>query len=140
MKIVRFQAEHLEGLLLQPAQTAMARYMSQTYGAVLERTGCAFTAIKDGRILGCAGIETIWSERGIAWSLLGEIAASEMPAVHRRVSEFLDSQCLRRIEMTVDAEHTAGHRWAGMLGFHHEGRLRAYTPDGRDCDLYARIK
>ncbi len=140
MRILRFQAEHLSGLQLQSAQRDMARYMSQAYGAALEQAGNAFTAIKDGRVLGCAGVERVWPDRGIAWSLLGAISPSEMLAVHRRVAGFLDDQALRRIEMTVDAAHAPGHRWARMLGFQFEGTLRAFTPDGRDCALYARIK
>lgn len=140
MKIVTFQAEHLNGLRLQPAQQDMAWYMSQAYGAALAHSGNGFSAIKGNRVLGCAGLELIWANRGIAWSLLGELTAIEMLAIHRRVSEFLDDQSLRRIEMTVDSGHAPGHRWAGMLGFQHEGKLQAYTPDGRDCDLYARIK
>ncbi len=140
MKVIDFQAEHLENLVLQPAQSDMARYMSHSYGTALAQSGNAFTAIKSGRVLGCAGVEVIWSNRGVAWSLLGKITAPEMLGVHRRVLDFLNKQSLQRIEMTVDAAHTAGHRWARMLGFQHEGRLRAYTPEGRTCDLYARIK
>ncbi|TQV80771.1 GNAT family acetyltransferase [Denitrobaculum tricleocarpae] len=140
MKIIGFRAEHLENLTLQPAQSDMARYMSQSYGTALAQSGNAFTAIKGGRVLGCAGVELIWANRGIAWSLLGKMTGPEMLGIHRRVSEFLNKQSLRRIEMTVDAAHTAGHRWARMLGFQLEGRLQAYTPEGRDCDLYARIK
>ncbi len=139
MNVVSFEAQHLEGLRLQSAQRDMTRYMSQTYGTTLARSGNAFSAIKGRRILGCAGVEVIWANRGIAWSLLGDLTPSEMLAVHRRVSAFLDDQSLRRIEMTVDSGHAPGHRWAGMLGFKHEGKLQAYTPDGRDCDLYARI-
>lgn len=140
MKIVSFEAAHLNGLRLQPAQRDMARYMSQTYGAALAQSGDAFSAIKGRRVLGCAGIELIWENRGIAWSLLGDVTATEMLAIHRRVAAFLEGQPLRRIEMTVDCGHAPGHRWARMLGFQHEGKLQAYTPDGRDCDLYARIK
>ena len=140
MNFVRFEAEHLQQLVLQPAQSDMVSYMSQSYGTALAQAGNAFTAIKKNQVIGCAGVELIWPNRGIAWSLLGKISGAEMLAVHRRVSKFLDRQSLRRIEMTVDAGHRPGHRWARMLGFQHEGRLQAYTPDGRDCDLYARIQ
>lgn len=140
MNFVRFEAEHLDELVLQSAQRDMASYMSRGYGIALAQAGNALTALEQNRVIGCAGVELIWPNRGIAWSLLGEISASEMLAVHRRVSAFLNEQSLRRIEMTVDASHMPAHRWARMLGFQHEGRLQAYTPEGRDCDLYARIK
>ena len=140
MKVVPFRAEHLEGLVLQSAQKDMSGYLSRDYGAGLEHTGQAFTAIRDGQILGCAGVETIWANRGIAWSLLGQVTPFELLGIHRHVSAFLESLSLRRIEMTVDARHGSGRRWAVMLGFQREGTLRAYTPDGRDCHLYSRIK
>ncbi|WP_282609470.1 hypothetical protein [Pelagibius sp. Alg239-R121] len=139
MKILRFQAGHLDGLILQSAQQDMADYMSRDYGVRLAQAGDAFTAIKDGRVLGCAGVERVWCNRGVAWSLLGRISAYEFLAVHRCVAAFLKGLPLRRVEMTVDSLHAPGHRWASLLGFQHEGTLRAYTPDGRDCDLYARI-
>jgi hypothetical protein len=140
MKIVRFQAGHLEALELQAAQRDMARYLSREYGEKLEQAGVAFSAVKAGRILGCAGVETIWAGRGVAWSLLGCLTPVEFLGVHRRVCRFLEELDMRRIEMTVDTTHEAGHRWAIMLGFQHEGTLKAYTPDGRNCDLYARTK
>ncbi len=139
MRIVPFRAAHLECLVLQEAQRGMTSYLSPDYGRVLEQAGQAFTAVKDGLVLGCAGIEVVWGNRGVAWSLLGPITPFELLGIHRHVMAFLESGQLRRIEMTVDAGHIAGQRWASMLGFQFEGTLRAYTPDGRDCHLYARI-
>jgi RimJ/RimL family protein N-acetyltransferase len=46
----------------------------------------------------------------------------------------------RRIQATTDPEFGPGQRWLLMLGFVQEGRLRAYTPDGRDQLMYARIR
>lgn len=140
MMIVPFQAEHLEGLNLQPAQQSMRDYLSSDYGLMLEQAGQAFSAVTEERVLACAGVECVWSNRGVAWSLLGAIGPAELLHIHRQVAAFLEEQQLRRIEMTVDAGHAQGHRWALMLNFQFEGILRAYTPDGRDCHLYARIK
>lgn len=140
MRVVPFQAAHLEGLSLQTAQQDMQRYLSVEYGLALEQDGQAFSALSGHRVLGCAGVETVWKNRGVAWSLLGQISPAELLGVHRKVMAFLESQRLRRIEMAVDAAHMPGQRWASMLGFQFEGTLRAYTPDGRDCHLYARIR
>lgn len=139
MKIVPFRAEHLEALVLQKAQRNMESYLTSDYGLILERAGQAFSAINGSRVIGCAGVEVLWRNRGVAWSLLGQITPVELLSVHRQVSTFLERQHLRRIEMMVDARHLPGQRWASMLGFQFEGTLRAYTPDGRDCHLYARI-
>jgi hypothetical protein len=45
----------------------------------------------------------------------------------------------KRIETSVATDFEQGHRWAQMLGFKNEGTMRCFTPQGMDCDLYARI-
>jgi hypothetical protein len=64
-----------------------------------------------------------------------------MVQVHRATQRMLTATTIRRIEAHVDCNYAAGHRWVAMLGFVKEGGpMRAFTPDGRDCDLYARVK
>ena len=56
------------------------------------------------------------------------------------MARFLDMHGTRRVEATVDSGFMAAHRLMLMLGFKREGRMIAYLPDGRDCDLYARVR
>jgi hypothetical protein len=53
----------------------------------------------------------------------------------------MDGLGFRRLEMAVDAEFTAGLRWARMLGFTCETPepMKAYTPAGRACYQFARV-
>lgn len=141
MQLVPMQAGHLAALQLQPAQAELAPLLGAPgYGETLAAAGPAFAGLVDGTVVGCAGLVLLTQERGHAWALLGPVAPPIFPAVHRAVAAFLAGQNVRRIETAVDSDFAAGHRWAGMLGFAREGRMRAYGPGGRDADLYARIR
>jgi RimJ/RimL family protein N-acetyltransferase len=140
VKIVRFRPEHLARLRLQPAQDGFTQYLSDLqYGRALANDW-AFTGMVGDRIIACAGAVEVWPGRAALWSLLAEDAGRHFVSLHRAVTGFLIAAPWRRMEATVDVDFEAGQRWVRMLGFEHEGRLRGYTPDGRDQDLFAKVK
>lgn len=101
----------------------------------------SFTLVKDGIVLGCAGLIPIWEGRAAAWLILSDaVHHKEMRHVHVEVMRFLEMAPYRRIETTVDSVFKQAHRWAMMLGFKLEGKMKSYDPTGRDCWLYARVK
>ena len=63
-----------------------------------------------------------------------------MQSVGSTRCRIVDGCGIRRIEAAVDAEYTISQRWHELMSFQREGRMRAYTPDGRDAYLYARIR
>jgi len=138
MQVVALEPAHLAALSLQDAQAVLAPLVTEPgYAEMLIAAGPAFAGLARGRVVGCAGIVMLSAGRAHAWALLGPVCP--LVAVHRAVADFLDGQRLRRIETAVDSDFAAGHRWAEMLGFAREGRMRAYGLDGRDADLYARV-
>lgn len=141
MRIEPFKPEHLTELLLQPSQAVMQPVLAQQdYGQMLYKAGPAYAAIIDDKVVACLGIIPQWEGRAIAWGLVGSEAGKAFYGIHKAVKKFLDLQDYRRIETAVSTDFEQGHRWAQLLGFKNEGTMRAYTPDGRDCDLYARLK
>ena len=141
MNIIPYKAEHLNSLLLQPAQAEVRRYFGNPdYGKMLELPGMAFTAEEDGRVLGMAGVQPRWEGRAEAWALLSGDLKRNFVRIHRAVLHFLDTTDIRRIETAVDANFDDGLVWADMLGFKNEGLMRCYTPEGRDCYRFARVK
>ena len=141
MKIEAFHPDHLASMLLQPAQEAMRAVLSDpSYGESLRQSGPCYSAVVDGVVIACAGLIPQWPGRAVAWALISGSAGSQFVGVHRAVRRALDVHQFRRIETGVTSEFDAGHRWVRMLGFEREGRMRAYTPDGRDCDLYALVR
>jgi hypothetical protein len=101
----------------------------------------AYTALDGDEILACAGVIEVAPGRAAAWAYISQDVGRRMRGVTRAVKGFLQMSQFRRIEMDVDCEFPQAHRWARMLGFEMEcERRRSFTPDGRDCALYAMVR
>lgn len=144
MLIAKFKPEHLTGLALQDAQLHLSRELTTPgFGDTLAQSGFAFTALLEGRVLAVAGVLPVWENRAVAWALLAQGAGQHFLPLHRAVHGFLKQTPFVRVEAFVDADFGAGHRWMRMLGFVNEtphAPMRKYTPDGRDCFLFSRVK
>lgn len=108
--------------------------------AALAAKGRAFTLRADGRVLAIMGVMEVHRQAATAWALIGRGCWGHMGAMTRICRDYLDDQPHRRIDMLVRAGFAAGHRWAGRLGFEREAVLRAWTPDGEDMVMHARIR
>lgn len=106
----------------------------------LSEAGLAWTGEHEGVILGIAGLLPQWENRALAWTLISDEAGPHFRCIHKAVKRMLDVSEFRRIEATVDVGFDAGQRWMNLLGFEHEGLMRAYRPDGADMHLYARVR
>lgn len=136
-----FRPEHLRSLRIQPAQEGFAAMiLDEKYATELAEAGPAFTMMDGDQVIAVAGCVPQHEHRAVAWALLSKADPKTFLRLHRSVARYLAVAPWRRIEMIVDCSFTAGHRWAHALGFHREGTMLAYTPDGRDCDMYARIR
>lgn len=142
MHIVPFKAEHVHGINLQVAQALLEDTLSPTHAKMLEtHSEVAYSAIDGDTVIASAGIVEQWKGRGLCWALLaGDIGASRFVRVSRAVRRAVDVAQWRRLEMQVDAEHVAAMRWAELLGFEVESKLRSFLPDGRDAFMYVRIR
>lgn len=140
MKVVPYQPEHLKSLLLQPGQSRARPYLERADYATALVMPTSFTALEGDRVLACAGVIPLWQGRGEAWALMGSDLRRHFLCIHRATLRFLEACGLQRVEAAVDAEFCEAVEWIEMLGFKHEGPLRKYTPDGRDCIRYARVR
>lgn len=137
----RLRPAHVTEIHLQPAQQLVQAVLSPEYAEQLvAQPGVAWAALLDGQTLACAGMTEVGPQRAIAWALFSEAALRHFGPIHRATRQILAEVPWRRVEMAVDAQHVAAIRWAERLGFAREGLMRAYTADGRDCFLYARVK
>lgn len=143
LEFVPFRPEHLALLRLQAAQAYLQPLLARPDYAAALAGPYTWSGVVDGRVIGCAGILAQWPGRAIAWALLSrELTARHFLHAHHKVAAVMKAAHragARRIETTVDAGFDAGHRWARALGFAPEGLMRAYSPEGRDHVLYARI-
>lgn len=140
MHVIPFEPSHLRALVLQDAQGWMKPMLSADYGEWLKKSGPCFTLANDGDVFACCGLVNMWENRAQAWALLSDDAGKYFVRIFRAMSAFLDLQDTRRIEATVDENFQQGHRLMSMLGFQHEGVMRAYLPDGRNCAMYGRVR
>ena len=141
MILERLTPSHIMAINLQPAQQFALGLLTPEYASqIVEQRGVGWTAMHEGRPIACAGIVEAWEGRGLAWALFSEQALRHFTSIHRAARNVLADAPWRRIEMTVDATHEQGIRWAQRLGFEQEGLMRSYTRDGRDCYLFARLK
>lgn len=104
--------------------------------------GQSWTALYGARPVACGGLVEQWSGRAYAWSLLTREAGPHLLSLTREIRSLLDAAPFARIEMAVDADFKAGHRWAKLLGFECETPepMQKFFPNGRAANLYARIR
>jgi len=141
IRIRPMKAEHVAGFRLQPKQAMLAGNLADpAYVASLVASGNAYAALVDGRAVAFGGCLELWQDRAYAWMLIGEDAGPHFFTIVRAVAGYLQAAPWRRIEAAVGSDFRQGHRLIKMLGFEFEGRMRAFSPDGVDHDLYARVK
>ena len=142
-QIVAFKAGHLQALELQESQRYLSSSLaSHGYARMIEQTGQSFTAVKDGRVLACAGVAEVWEGRAVAWALISKDAGRGMVSIHKAAAGYLCASKYRRIEAWVDDGFIPGIRWLEMLGFTLETPMpmRGFRPDGGACFLFSKVK
>lgn len=140
MILVPYKAAHLRAMKAQEAQAHIAKYMSDEHAEALEST-LAWSGLEGGFVIGCFGVFEKGPHIALLWSVLDQQAGRHLVSVHRAVKQYLEVTPYRRIEIDVDSDFEAGHRWARMLGFTLEcERRKAYRLDGGDSALYAKVK
>lgn len=140
MKVVPFKREHLRSMVVQQRQAWMMGLLDDEIYSVLEGSS-AFTGFDGEEVIACAGSFEVAPGRYQVWAYISDNIGTRLLWVTRAVERYLEITPYRRIEMDVDCDFKQGHRWARMLGFTMEAeRRRSFTPDGRDCALYARVR
>jgi hypothetical protein len=136
--IVPFEPWHLDWLGETTARAWLGK--SIEYGEALQRGGPAYSAFVEDAVIACAGVVLQWEGRAVAWSLLSLSMPTALTAVFKHTKRFLNQYAARRVECTVDPRSAQAKNWATHLGFRYEGLMRAYTPQGDDMELWARVK
>lgn len=140
MIVLPFKKEHLQQMVIQQRQQGLEHLLTDDVYAMLANNQ-SYTALDGDEVLACAGVIEVAPGRACAWAYISSDVGSRMKFVTKAVRRFLDASQFRRIEMDVDCDFPQAHRWAKMLGFDMEcERRKSFTPDGRDCALYARVR
>jgi RimJ/RimL family protein N-acetyltransferase len=96
-----------------------------------------------GEALAVAGLSYVRPEVWQEWLIASELAWSlEWRTITRHCKRAMDRMLeteARRIQCVCLSEKKLARQWYHVLGFRHEGTLRAYGANGEDCEMYARI-
>ena len=140
MRVDKFQKAHLDAIILQERQKGLEYLHTDDLFLMLEGED-SYSVIEGEEVLCCAGVVKMNVGRGVAWAYLADNLNEKMVGVTRAVKRYLRIAPFHRIEMHVDCNFYEAHRWAKMLGFTMEcERMKAFTPDRRDCSLYAMVR
>jgi RimJ/RimL family protein N-acetyltransferase len=95
-----------------------------------------------GEPLAVAGLSYVRPEVWQEWLIATELAwAQHGRTITRHCKRMMDRLLeteARRIQCVCLSEKTQAQAWYRVLGFHHEGTLKAYGANGEDCEMYAR--
>lgn len=139
-----FEPQHLGALRLQSVQRILGQWdLETTYQRLPQPPGLAHTGFVNGVPVGSAGVRIKWPGTGVAWAVVSTDVP--MKAWHRITTKAAETiriahaRGMVRIEAHVRHDFNGGHKLMAALGFHSEGLLRMYGPDGQDYVSYARI-
>lgn len=139
IEIVPFKAEHAYAIDLQPGQQHWGALVKESgYCDFLEKRSRAYTALLDGKAIGCAGIFETGLGSGSLWAIAARDSGRHFVTLVRAVQRLITLVPLRRLEATVERGFTPGCRALELLGFTCEGLMKKYGPDGKDHLRYAR--
>ena len=139
--IVPFEPAHIQQIEVHATQTLFFHtHWDEEQAQAVASSGPCFTMIHDGKVLCCSGVSIQWEGRAIAWAIMSKDAGPHMRRIFKAIADFFNINGSKRVEAHVDPSEESHRRFITMLGFELEGRMRAFSPDGRDFELYARIK
>lgn len=136
--LIPFKAEHLIGLTNRDTNIEPIDFVQR-------ENGPAFTAIVDGKIIGCCGIIIQWQGMGSAWAIFTDrVAMYPMfmtRMIRRGLRDIIKAYDLHRVELVALADNERNQRWAELLGFSPEnGKAHKYTPTKRDVIRYEFVR
>ena len=136
-----FLTSHIKDLIVHDYMGHIQPEMDDAYAELLDG-GSAYTALSDGKVIGCAGIMQTAKNRWEAWALLSNDSGKHMVGVTRAVIKFLNDNPKPRVETHVRDDFKVGHKWMKMLNFKCEtpDGMPNYGDDGHDYYLYARCR
>lgn len=142
ISVVPFIPAHLEGFVIQEAQSLVNKYVMDTkYLQFINDCGDAYTYIADGEVQGVGGSIHTHPHLYMAWAFIGRDSGKHLFGMTKKIKDYLDGLGVQRIETAVKRDFKAGHRWANMLGFINETPetgMKNFDENGETHDLYAR--
>ena len=107
---------------------------------MLSRGPCYSFINRNDKIVAITGLEeNVWNNSAVCWGLLSAHIGRDLGSMVKHWRKWLETAPYQRLEIYVDLDFVAGHRFANLLGFTLEGVRRCYKPDGADQAFYSII-
>jgi len=110
-----------------------SKYTIEEQALALEIQSDAFTALRDGKVVACVGVTSLWTGVYELWMYLGKETFSEKRKALRILKEFLDELIVKhkmhRLQSVVLADFKEGRRFAKFFGFKEEGTMKNFGPE-----------
>lgn len=155
--IVPFEPWHISLLNIREEQEYILSYYKDllgdlhTYGEyLLESAGVdqkgdrvAWTAMKNGFPILCAGIYSLMPHVGQAWALVTKDFTNaefcDKIDVVREIRKGITTSPYSRVQADTEVWFDVAQKFLESLGFKKEGIMKGYSPDGGDSILYGRV-
>jgi len=134
--VVPFEKWHLNWVDFNSvalASISHSKYTIEEQALALECHSDAFTALRDGKVVACAGITPLWTGVYELWMYLGKETFTERRKALRIMREFLDKLAakhkIHRLQSVVLADFKEGRRFAKFFRFKEEGTMKNFGPE-----------
>lgn len=102
----------------------------------------SYSALLNGEIACCWGINTVFPHVGEGWLLTSYLVERNPISLTRSAARYISQTAIKmklhRLQFVVDDSNLLAKRWAEALKFEREGLLKQYGPDKSDHIMYAR--
>ncbi len=140
LKIVPYKAAHLA--MNEPRQ--YERELREKSGVDSSQTfmnGPAYTVLDDGTPVMAGGIVQLWPGVGEVWLFLSPWFERHIKTGYKLIREMFQALLkvyhFRRLQTPICASMPGNIRLVEHLGFHKEGLMELWGPDGKDYQLMA---
>ncbi len=133
---IDFNLDAFQSMMRVPCPTA-------DHAKALAMFSDAYTALRRGKVVGCAGIIPLWNGVADLWMYLGKETFTDKLFACKIIKYYLNDIIKRhdihRIQAVVKADYCQGIRFAELFKFKPEGTMKAYGPNKEDFIRYARV-
>jgi hypothetical protein len=144
IEIKPFEVQHLSLFNLKLGEEWMASFFDiKTLAIEYAKRGQLFSVFVDDRVEAIGGFVKLWEGVVEMIAMISPVGKRHIKIIHRTAKNMINvalSNGIWRIQTNVLDGFDKGIRWVERLGFHSEGKMKKYTPDGRDMIRFAIVK
>ena len=142
--IVECQPHHVMGMELRDVDIgALGGGDIRAFADTLLAYPAKYAGLVEGECVVAFGFIPYWDGVAEGWMFTSKYLSRDKFIFHRAATKGIEYVYtyagLRRLQFTIHSYNPLAIRWADVLGFNLEGRLRKYGPDGADYFMYSKV-